>query len=212
MEANHSSTTKIRIALYGGAFNPIHIGHLFVAKEATYLFGLERVIFVPTGNPVFAKKDLLDKNIRYNLVKMAIKNEDHFEVSDFEIKRPEPSYYIDTLKHFTQDNVEVFSIIGEDAFLKITLWKDYEEVLRNSYFIVAKRLNDDFLTLREFVSENLNGFKDKIFTLSHPLFSISSTLVRERIKNGLSITYLVPKEVELEILRNNYYRRLSSLG
>ncbi|BAL81488.1 nicotinate-nucleotide adenylyltransferase [Caldisericum exile] len=212
MEANLSSTTKIRIALYGGAFNPIHVGHLFVAKEAINLFNLSKVIFIPTGNPVFAKKDLLDKYIRLNLVKMAIKDENHFEVSDFEVKSPEPSYYIETLKHFKQEGVEIFSIIGEDAFLKITLWKDYEEILRNSYFIVAKRLNDDFSTLREFISENLNGFKDKIFTLSHPLFCISSTLIRERVKNGLSITYLVPKEVELEILRNNYYKRLNSFG
>lgn len=212
MEASPSSTTKIRIGLYGGAYNPIHIGHLFVAKEAINLFNLEKVIFVPTGNPVFRKLDLLDKDIRLSLVKMAIKDEPRFEVSDFEVKRTEPSYYIDTLKHFKTDEVEIFSIIGEDAFLKITLWKDYEEILRNSYFIVAKRLNDDFSTLREFITENLNGFKDKIFTLSHPLFCVSSTLIRDRIKQGLSVSYLVPKEVELEIVRNGYYKRLNSFG
>lgn len=212
MEANHSSTTKIRIGLYGGAFNPIHIGHLFVAKEAIHLFNLEKVVFVPTGNPVFVKKDLLDKDIRLNLVKMAVKDEPLFEVSDFEVKRAEPSYYIDTLNHFKSENVEVFSIIGEDAFLKITLWKDYEEILRNSYFIIPKRLNDDFSTLREFIAENLNGFKERVFTLSHPLFCISSTLIRERIKQGLSVSYLLPKEVELEIIRNGYYKRLNSFG
>lgn len=212
MEANPSSTTKIRIALYGGAFNPIHIGHLFVAKEAINLFNLDKVVFVPTGNPVFVKKDLLDKNTRYNLVQMAIKDEPKFEVSDFEIRRAEPSYYIETLKYFTRDNVEIFSIIGEDAFLKITLWKDYEDILRNSYFIIAKRLNDEFSTLREFITENLNGFKDKIFTLNHPLFCISSTLIRERIKQGLTVSYLIPKEVEKEIIRKGYYKRLNSFG
>lgn len=212
MEVNPSSTKKSRIALYGGAFNPIHSGHLFVAKDVLELFNVDKVIFIPTGNPVFPKKDLLDKRIRAKLVEVAIADEPKFEISYFEIDRDVPSYYIDTLRYFQNPETEIFSIIGEDAFLKITLWKDYKDILRNSYFIVAKRLNDDFSTLREFISENLNGFKDRIFTLPHPLFSISSTIIRERVKQGLTISYLLPKEVELEIAKNHYYTSESSLG
>jgi len=206
LETNPLSTTKNRIALYGGAFNPIHIGHLFVAKEAIRLFNLSKVIFIPTGNPVFAKKDLLDKRIRAHLVEIAISGEENFEISYFEVEKDSPSYYIETLKSFLDPQTEIFSIIGEDAFLKILLWKDYIEILENSYFIVAKRLNDNFETLREFIQENLNGFAKKIFTLSHPLHCISSTLIRERIKNNLTISYLVPKVVENEIVKNGYYK------
>ncbi|MEF3244696.1 MAG: nicotinate-nucleotide adenylyltransferase [Caldisericaceae bacterium] len=212
MEANLSSSKKVKIGIYGGAFNPIHIGHLFVGKESIRLFNLDKVIFVPTGNPVFRKKDLLDKYIRAHLVEIAIEGETNFEISYFEIEKEGPSYYIDTLRNFIKDGVDIYTIIGEDAFLKITLWKDFKEILSNSNFIVAKRLSDNFATLKEFTNENLNDFTKKIFTLEHPLFPISSTLIRERLKTGLPISYLVPKPVENEILRHGYYTKRSSFG
>jgi len=201
------STKKTeRIGIFGGAFNPIHNGHLFVAKESISKFSLSKIIFVPTGNPVFSKEDLLDKRERFALCKLAIRGEKSFEISDFEVKNEKPSYYIETLKHYKSENIEIFSILGEDAFIEFHRWKEYQEIFRNCYFIVAERFEDNFITTKAYINEKFSEYKNKIFFLPHPLYRVSSTLLRKRIKSGLNISYLLPKEVEKEILKNKFYK------
>ncbi len=195
-----------KIGILGGAFNPIHFGHLFIAKEAMGLFSLKKIIFVPTGNPVFPKENLLDKRIRTDLVKNAILREKHFEISLFEVKRDTPSFFIDTLKYFKSRQNEIFVIIGEDTFLQFHRWRLPEEILKVSSLIVAKRYEGNFEKTKDYVEKRFDVFKSRIYFLSHPLFPISSTLIRKRIKEEKSISYLLPKNIEEIIIKNGYYR------
>jgi nicotinate-nucleotide adenylyltransferase len=197
-----------KIGIFGGAFNPIHYGHLFIAKESLEVFGIQKIIFIPTGSPSFNKKDLLDKWIRLEFVKCAISNEEHFEIDNFEVKNPRISYFIYTLNHVKEKfpNREIFSIIGEDAFLQFHKWKSPLEILEKTNIIIAKRFSGNFEQTKQYISKNFKAFKNKIFFLDHPLYTISSTLIRERIKNGKSISYLVPECIEREIIKNAYYR------
>ncbi len=195
-----------KIGILGGAFNPIHFGHLFIAKEAMDIFSLKKIIFVPTGNPVFPKEDLLNKHIRSDFVKTAVSEEKHFEVSLFEVERDIPSFFINTLKHFKTEQNEIFVIIGEDAFLQFHRWRLPEEILNISSLIVAKRYEGNFEKTKNYVEKRFSTFKSKIHFLPHPLFPISSTLIRKRIKEEKSISYLLPKKIEEIIVKNGYYR------
>ena len=200
---------KVRVGIFGGAFNPIHCGHLFIAKESLHIFSLDKIIFVPTGNPAFHKEDLLDKYARTKLVDLAISDETNFELSLYEVEKESVSYFIETVQYFESQytDYEFFMILGEDSFLQFHLWKNPEEILRKVKMIVAKRFEGDFLDSRQYMKLHFETFKNKIFFMSHPLFPISSTLIRERIYKGEFISYLVPKKIEREIINNGYYRK-----
>jgi len=195
-----------KLGIFGGAFNPIHNGHLFVAKEAIKIFELRKIIFVPTGNPVFPKEDLLAKSDRAHLVKSAIEGEFSFQESFFEIERDAPSYFIDTLEQFINHENDIFTLLGEDAFIELHRWKSYEKIIRKVKFIIAERFEDSFRTTAKYIESKFPEFKDKIFFLSHPLYRISSTLIRERVKSNKHISYLVPESIEKEILDKQYYK------
>lgn len=210
MEKKALSSKKInKIGLFGGAFNPIHNGHLYIANEAIHNFGLERVVFIPTGNPAFSKEDLLDKTIRLKLCKIAIKNCDKFEVSDFEIKKESTSYYIETLDYFINKfkdrTVKIFSIIGEDAFQQIHRWKDYNLIFKKTEFIIAERYEDRFKSTNAYIENRFKEYKEKIYFLTHPYFRVSSSLIRERVVKGDPIKFLVPESVEKQIFKMGYY-------
>lgn len=194
-----------RIGIFGGAFNPIHNGHLFIAKESLRVFNLSKIFFVPTGNPVFPKEELLDKSVRANLVELSIKNEPEFAISYFEIDRSEPSYYIETLKFFRGFYEDVYSIIGEDAFISFHRWKEPYEIMKSSKIIIAERFDDGFSRTQKYIEENYKGYRKDIYFLSHPFYRISSTVVRERIKQNKHIDYLVPDSVKQIILSQKYY-------
>lgn len=196
-----------KISILGGAFNPIHNGHLFIAKESIRTFGLEKVIFVPTGNPAFQKEDLLDKFDRAKLVEIAVNGEQSFEISLFEVEREVTSYYIDTLNYFLKKYSEVYTIMGEDSFLEFHRWKDYKEIVNKTRFIIAERFGDGFKRTSKYIEVHFRDYSEKFFFLPHPLFRISSTFIRERIKENKPISYLVPEGVEKEIVQKNYYKK-----
>jgi nicotinate-nucleotide adenylyltransferase len=200
---------KNRVGIFGGAFNPIHYGHLFIAKESLRVFSLDKIIFVPTGNPAFRKEDLLDKYTRAKLVDLAISDETNFELSLYEVEKESVSYFIETVQYFESQypDYEFFMILGEDSFLQFHLWKNPEEILRKIKMIVAKRFEGDFINSRQYVKLHFEEFKEKIFFMNHPLFPISSTLIRERIYEEKFISYLVPERIERMIINNGYYRK-----
>jgi nicotinate-nucleotide adenylyltransferase len=197
-----------KLGIFGGAFNPIHIGHLFVAKEALKIFQLDKIIFIPTGNPVFQKEELLDKKDRAKLVNLSIKDEPCFEESLFEVNRDVPSYFINTLDQFINHYDDLYTILGEDTFILFHKWKSYREIISKTNFIIAERFEDSFTISKKYIQTYFPDFKEKIFFLSHPLYRISSTLIRERIKSNKYISYLVPKEIEMEILNKRYYKNI----
>ena len=197
-----------KIGVFGGAFNPIHYGHLFIAVESINVFQLKKIIFVPTGNPAFKKEELLDKNIRLRMVKEATKKIAQFTVDDFEVQHKGTSYFIYTLNHIIDLYPEdtIFSILGEDAFLNFHKWNSPEEILSKTHLIIAKRFEGNFNKTKEYIEEYFKNFEEKILFLDHPLYPLSSTLIRKRVKDKKSISFLVPEIIEKEIIENGYYR------
>ncbi|MCK9544473.1 MAG: nicotinate (nicotinamide) nucleotide adenylyltransferase [Novosphingobium sp.] len=174
----------MRIALYGGSFNPIHNGHLILASFAKHELKLDKVIFVPSNITPGKEKEIIDAQTRFYMVSSLFDDDsDTYDVSDLETRRLGTSYTIDTVKIFKEiyPNDELFLICGPDAILTIEYWKDAEE-LKN--LIGIKIANRDFYC---------------------PDVSIRSTQIRELLKNKLPITHLVPKSVEKFIIENNLY-------
>jgi len=188
----------------GGVFDPIHCGHLFTAEEARVEFKLDKVIFVPCRQPAHKRENnISDPEHRYLMTVLAANNNQFFEVSKMELNRPGPSYSIDTVKEFLNKynyEVKIFFITGADAFLEIDSWFKSEELIKSCQFVAATRPGYDLNKLDP-------KFKKIIKIMEIPAFSISSTDIRRRIKEGRNIKYLVPYEVEKYIYGKGLYRK-----
>jgi len=190
----------MKIGLYFGSFNPIHIGHLIIANFITDYSDAEQVWFVVSPqNPLKKSSSLLNEYDRLFLVQTAIENNLKFRSSDIEFKLPRPSYTIDTLTYlkekYPQHDFTV--IIGSDSLRNISKWKNSETLLNNFSFYVYQRPGFE-------VPHSPQG---NIAVLKAPLLDISSTYIRNAIQNGKSIKYLVPQQVLEEIERNGYYKK-----
>lgn len=186
----------MRLGVFGGSFDPIHVGHLIIAEYAREFMKLDKVIFIPVGNPSHRENKLESNYHRYNMVKMAIKNNKNFEISDIEMRDGKINYTYDTLmelKKIYMDS-DFFEIIGEDSADYLHKWKNYEELLENCNFLIFKREGFNYL------SENSN-----VILMDSPKISLSATLIRDRLKEGKSIKYMVPNEVEEYIKLNRLY-------
>jgi len=188
----------MKVGLFGGSFNPIHLGHLILAEEAKEMLCLEKVIFIPSHTPPLKKsEDIADSHDRYEMVKLAIKENPSFSASDIEIRRGGTSYTIDTVRTLKKEmpNTEFVFLIGSDCLKSLYAWKDVEELFRSCHFVIVKR--------SKFPSENVpNGFEK----LDIPQVDISSRELRKRLREGKSISYQVPKAVEHYILERKLYR------
>ena len=195
---------NVRIGIMGGVFDPIHIGHLFTAEEARNNLSLDKVIFVPCLNPTHKRNDRVTTiKHRLQMTYLAIKDNPYFEVSKIEINRPGPSYTIDTIKEFRKIygwDAEIFFITGADAFLEIESWYKKEELFTMCQFVAATRPGYDL--------DKLNpNFKRVLKIMEIPLLAISSTDIRFRIKNKLSIKYIVLEEIRKYIYDNKLYSK-----
>ena len=189
----------MKIGLYFGSFNPVHIGHLIIANFMATNTNLDQVWFVISPqNPLKHKSSLLNKYHRKYLIDIAIDGEKKLRSSTIEFSLPTPSYTIKTLAYLKEKYPDsTFSIImGSDSLQNITKWKNYELLLKNYQILVYQRPG--------FKSENEYG--GNIITIKAPLLDISSTQIREMIKRGESIKFLVPDVVREEIERNHYYK------
>lgn len=146
----------MHIGIFGGSFNPIHIGHLIVAEEVFQQRALSKVVFIPTGiSPHKESRDLIDAAHRYHMVKEAIRDNEHFEISDLEIKRTGKSYTIDTIKALKElygEKCRLYVIIGSDMVQEISTWKDIHILFTLCRFIVVNR--PPSLENRNFLPEN----------------------------------------------------------
>jgi len=189
-----------KIGILGGTFNPIHNGHISVAKAAYEKLELDQIIFVPCAKPPHKDDtELLNGQIRYAMVELAIKEYPNFIVSDFEINRGGKSYSINTIKALRDDfteKVEMFFIIGQDNFAGLKKWKDADELKGLCSFIVINRDNHK-------VDCSQEGFKVINVKMS-PVF-ISSSEIRDAIRDGLEWDKDVPKEVVEYIQGNKLY-------
>lgn len=200
-----------RVGIMGGTFDPVHQGHLVTAEAARSEFNMNKVVFVPSGQPPHKTGlSISDKEHRYIMTILATAANPFFEVSRTEIDRPGESYAIDTVRYFKgkmPTDSELYFITGADAILEIVTWKDVEELFANCTFIAATRpgyrLNEMKKKLLSKLSEaNLK----KIIPLEVPAMAISSTDIRERVKNQRTIKYLLPESVENFIQKNDLYQ------
>lgn len=197
----------MKTGIMGGTFDPIHYGHLLAAEEARRNLGIERLIFVPTGEPPH-KRDhkITSSEDRYAMTLLATAGVLEYSVSRIEIDRKESTHTIDTLKAFIEFGIkpeDLFFITGLDAMLSITSWYDYEKIPELCTLVTANRPGypvSGIETLPKFI-------RDKLKYIEIPQFAISSTEIRERARDGRGIRFLVPHLVEIYIESNNLYKQ-----
>jgi nicotinate-nucleotide adenylyltransferase len=209
----------MRFGLFGGTFNPVHLGHLRAALEVKEGFELEEIFLIPAALPPHKiPGEVVDAGERLHMLNLALEDTAGFSVSDIELKRSGPSYTIDTVNHFKNalpERSQIYLVMGLDAFLEIDSWKSYEKLLVQVPIIVINRpqtdrctssvgweLMDAYLkssisgdyTFSELQSCYLADDKQPIHIFEVTALDISSTKIRRLIKEGRSIGYLVPRK------------------
>jgi nicotinate-nucleotide adenylyltransferase len=198
----------MKIGLMGGTFNPIHLGHLLISEYIRTNFPLDKIIFIPSGNPPHKEyDDIVSSQHRLNMVVLATQENPYFEVSKNEIERQGKSYTVDTLMEFKDiyPNDELYFIIGEDSLYNLRNWKDPEKLFCIINFIVIGRNNLEDKNMLTKISELNVKYGATIHYIDGPIIQISSTDIRNNIKNFQSIKYLVPETVEKYIIDNKLY-------
>ena len=199
---------KRKVGIIGGTFNPIHTGHLILAEAAYEAFDLDEVLFVPTG--ISNLKDpsiILDKKTRIALTGEAIGENPHFALSTIETDRPGTSYTYETLELLNKEypNSEYYLIIGADSLFQLEEWKRPADIMKNAVILAAKRKGATTQELLDRIDELKEKYDADIRLLPCTYIDISSTEIRERIKNGKSIRYLVPAVTEKYIKKHHLY-------
>lgn len=209
-ESQSNKGGNINIGLMGGTFDPIHMGHLVTAEEARQQFDLDYVVFVPTGIPPHKDEEsITPPEHRYLMTTLAVMSNPSFFVSRIEIDQQEPTYTIDTVRHFSCGNSpgpEVFFITGADAILEIFTWKDYTELLRLCTFIAVSRPGYSLDHFYETLDRSCPDMRNRVHLLEIPALAVSSTFIRERVMLGKTIKYLTPEPVEQYIKKHGLYR------
>ncbi|APC41329.1 nicotinate-nucleotide adenylyltransferase [Clostridium estertheticum] len=196
-------------AIFGGTFDPIHIGHIHIAYEALYSLKLDKILFMPAGNPPNKlNKQITDSKIRYDLVNKAIEGEINFEISDYEINKKENSYTYETIELFSnmQSNTEWYFLIGADSLIDLDNWKNVDRLLNGCRLVVYNRAGFALEKILKQKKSLESKYHNKIIFLDMPIIDISSTSIRESIKEGRNINYLLPKGVEKIVEKLKLYR------
>ncbi|MET0672408.1 MAG: nicotinate-nucleotide adenylyltransferase [Microbacterium pygmaeum] len=188
-----------RIGVMGGTFDPIHHGHLVAASEVAQSFGLDEVIFVPTGRP-WHKEAVSPSEHRYLMTVIATASNPRFTVSRVDIDREGPTYTIDTLRDLKtqRPDADLFFISGADAVAQILSWRDHDELWDLAHFVAVSRPGHD-LSTAGLPSEDVSQ-------LEIPALAISSTDCRDRVEQGNPVWYLVPDGVVQYIAKHDLYR------
>jgi len=220
----------MHIGLFGGTFNPIHLGHLRAALEVKDRFNLDQIFLIPAAIPPHKiQGDVVDAWDRLEMINLAVSAGGELAVSDVELKRSGPSYTIDTVNHFKKtlpEKARIYLIMGVDAFLEIDTWKSYNQLLEQIPLIVITRPNSisghpdaDRQTLdnelktrisKSYIFSDLKSCyeqdgKQPIHFFKVTTLDISSTEIRELVRKGKSIIYLVPQKVAEFIERKGLY-------
>lgn len=220
-----------KIGLFGGTFNPIHLGHLTVAREVKEAFDLDKIWLIPAAIPPHKQmKHIVEALDRLEMIRIAIAGDPDFSVSDVELKRSGPSYTIDTVDYFKTilpKETQLFFIVGMDAFLDIEIWKSFRELFQVIPFIVISRPGTSVSgnpekkekTIHDLLVEKIsNGYrfesarnvflhpdKQPVYLLEVSPVEISSTMVRRNRRQGRSIASLVPEKVKNYIESKGLY-------
>lgn len=196
-----------RWGIIGGSFDPIHLAHVYIAEEAKNKLALDKIIFMPVGSqPLKIDKRVTEASLRFKMVKEAIKGKNCFEVSDYEIKKQGLSYTYETLEHFKKSNRELYFITGADCLMDLDRWKGVDRIFKACKFVVLTRPGFKAKELLEQKETQEKRYGGEIIFLEVPGLGISSTEIREKIRDGEKIDNLLSKDVIRIIEEENLYR------
>ncbi|WP_173049665.1 nicotinate-nucleotide adenylyltransferase [Nitrospira sp. KM1] len=218
----------MRLGLFGGTFNPVHNGHLSIARQTREVLELDRILFIPTGDPPHKTEiALATSRDRSEMVRLAIESEPTFELSDIEIRRTGKSYSIDTVRSLRQSyghQTDLLFLIGLDAFLDLPSWREPEALLRLCSFVVIFRPGTSFQSLHALpllpaiprqalldldagrtARVDIACGRQRVICLRLASCDISASEVRARIRQGHSLANLLPSEVESYIIQHHLY-------
>lgn len=193
-----------KIGLFGGTFDPVHVGHLIIAEFIREAIGLTKIYFIPTKiHPFKNNRFIQSAQHRLKMLELATGDNHDFSISDFELQQPGTSYTIDTVKSFRQlypqDRFDLCFLVGADNLGQFHLWKQPDKLAKLCQLILFSRPGFE-------TSAETNSYSSAFRFIETPLVEISSTDIRKRIRQGLSIRYLVPPEVEAYIKENALYK------
>lgn len=202
------SDVNLKIGIMGGTFDPIHYAHLATAEFIRDKYKLDKIVFIPTGNPPHKLSNITNKYDRYNMVLISTRNNDNFLVLDFEVENEGKTYTVDTLRYLKKEynNCEIFFITGADAICDIESWKDVEENFKLATFIAATRPGISLLEAQEKIEKLKEKYNANIVSVYVPSLDISSTYIRQQLKCSKSVRYLLPENVEKYINEKNLYK------
>ena len=182
-----------RVGILGGTFNPIHLGHMLIAENAYETFDLDEILFIPTGKS-YLKSDVLDSKTRITMTGVAIEDNPHFALSTIEVDRDGYSYSYETIAELKKNNpnTDYFFIVGADSLMYMENWKNPELIFPEVTVLVALRKGTSDVELKtkiDYLCEKFPGSDIRILPINE--VAISSTEIRERVKEGKSIRYMV---------------------
>jgi len=200
---------KGKTGIFGGTFNPIHNGHLIIAESVREQFGLDRILFMPSGQPPHKRdSEVIDPERRFEMVKLAVQSNPDFEASRMEIDRAGFTYTVNTLQKLRAEygsETGLYFIIGADVVPELITWKDFRQVFELCEFIAVLRPGFDKEAFSREIGRISGDFGAVIHTVDARLIDISSTDIRERCSRGESIRYLVPDAVREYINKEGLY-------
>lgn len=212
-----------KIGILGGTFDPVHFGHLRTAEEIGQDLGLERVYLIPAASPPHKRYDPVTSFAhRMSMVRLGVRESALLEALDLEGRRAGLSYSSDTLQELKSRfgiNTEIFFLVGSDAFLEIRTWKNYRKLFDYAHFVLIPRAGYDLVMLDNFIlgldqsvkkQQNKNVYimpsGNHVIICRSTLMDISGTGIRRMVREGKSITFLVPEAVRTHILREGLYQ------
>ncbi len=200
------------IGVYGGTFDPIHLGHLIMAEEARLRLNFEKVLFAPARNPWMKSKWVISSpQHRLAMLKLAIASNPFFQISTVDLENPGPSFTVDTLSALKQQfgpgpsGANLYFILGVDSLRDVPYWREPHNIVKYGKMVALARPGFDEPDWGS-LDKAIPNARDNILLLKNPLIDISSTEVRRRVSQGLSVRYLVPEAVERYISENGLYR------
>ncbi|MEW6713952.1 MAG: nicotinate-nucleotide adenylyltransferase [Nitrospirota bacterium] len=219
-----------KIGIFGGAFNPIHYGHLRTAEDVADMLALDRVLFIPSGKPAFKKPGLADARHRYQMTKRAIDDNPRFSISDIEVKTSGRSYSADTVMKLKEihDDYNIYFIMGIDAFADLPHWKDPDDLMRLANIVVISRPGYLFAglspspylkSISKRVLEDLDKGARKKYSFKMPAgqrchllkvtgLNISASRIRNTLMSGKNAKYLLPDSVKSYIISHRLYKKV----
>ena len=198
----------MKVGVFGGTFDPIHMGHLIAAEEARVSLQLDEILFIPTGQPYFkANREITQAGHRMAMVELAVESNPHFRASNLETERPGPTYTVETLMELRDQlgaGTEIYVILGLDSLEELDRWHQPERVLEMSTIVGVSRPGSPRLDTR-MLDAIRPGASARVVLLDGPLIGVSGSEIRRRVSGGLAIRYHVPEAVEAYIYEHGLY-------